>query len=340
MKLDSLRSNRLNVDMPIDIPLSRKGLQKISRRPVVIPLEAIPDEILEQILSFCIVPEVLTLSLTCRRLFCVATGSLYRHVKPANAKKAIEFLLAVCTHENVGSFVRRCELELSFTYNLSISPLQQRNSLIENEFSKRVRNFFAMKIPFPQHDILRNPLALSAAALGKMPRLIHLELLFPEKEIQTDYNTQLLGACPFQLYHFHTNLRFDSAMVTFLKSQRHLQDFRFYSSTPFSSLDMTVLAQDMLPHLSSLSWSNRVPMELVRCLVKGRPIDTVNIFLLIGVYDILDLLAIGPSSCYIKRANVTFQDHRYPMYSQLNAINIHFPNLVGLGLTMVSLTEV
>lgn len=322
------------------------GLQKPPRKaipPIRTLLDTVPDEILEHILSFCAQGEVVALSLTCWRLAAVANATLYRCVRPLSSNKSACFFRTIYLHEHLGTFVRKCEVELSFTKGPSMSP-RDRNPLleIEIELSKRARKLRRKASGLLlSSDIGHNSLALVTTALKKMPNLSHLELLFPETEIQTDYVAQLLEGCPFQLLHFHTNLRFDFAMANFLHNQENLQDLRLHSSTPFSSLDMTTLNDDMFPKLNTLGWSNRVPIELVRHLVKGRPVHTVNVQLPSGLFDISDFLGIGvEASLLVKTANITFRDPRHPLYSQLEVLNIQFPNLTGLGIAVFALTQV
>ncbi|KAF9483660.1 hypothetical protein BDN70DRAFT_873499 [Pholiota conissans] len=329
MGIDSMRLARYT---------SSKNLRSLA--PVPIALEGIPDEIVEHFLSSCGTRDLLAVTLTCRRLSRVATGVLYRDVKLLSSRKATRFFLTIYHKENIGLWVRSCEIAFTFNQRFLDNPRAQGLSSQDSKFS-RVWKFIPIKNEQPETHMeqIRDPLQLASAALERLPRLNYLELLLPEREVHNDFIGRLFGRVTFQLNRFHTNLRFDSAMAAFLKTQHKLEDFRFYSSTPFSALDISMLTNDMLPHLTSLSWSNRVPMDLVRWLVKGRPIETVNIFHLGGIYDISHLLAIGPSSDRIKIANLTFQDRRQPTVSQLEAINIHFPNLVNLGVNIVSLTQ-
>ncbi len=137
-------------------------------------------------------------------------------------------------------FVRKCEVILSF----SGPPLsfRDRNQQLEigTEFRKRSKKLKS-KSSGSIRDVGHDSLTQVTTALKKMPNLLYLELLFPETEIQTDYVSQLFEGAPFQLSHFHTNLRFDLAMANFLRSQEDLQDLRLHSSAPFSSFDMTTL---------------------------------------------------------------------------------------------------
>ena len=320
-------------------------LQKPTRKEIPLirtPLDSVPDEILEHILSFCARGEVWAISLTCLRLTAIATATLYRCVRPLNPNKSVCFFRTICNREHLGRFVRKCEVELSF----SGPPLSFRNRNqqleIETEFRKRSKKLKPkssgpLRIMGHVHDSLTQV----TIALKKMPNLSHLELLFPETEIQANYVSRLFEGAQFQLSHFHTNLRFDLAMAIFLQSQEDLRDLRLHSSTPFSSFDMTTLNDGMLPKLNTLSWSNRVPIELVRHLVKGRPIHTINVQLPSGLYDISDFLGIGSgASLLVKTANITFRDPRHPLHSQLAILNIQFPNLTGLGIAVVTLTQV
>ncbi|KJA17321.1 hypothetical protein HYPSUDRAFT_57762 [Hypholoma sublateritium FD-334 SS-4] len=317
---------------PMHLDLTRLSrtmrLQKLGRKalpPIRTLLDTVPDEVMEHILSFCAQREVLAISLTCWRLAAVANGTLYRYIRPLNLTKSACFFRTIYLHEHLGTFVRKYR-----------NPLLE----IENELIKRYRKLKPKALGL-LHDIgYTDSLALVTTALRKMPNLSHLELLFPETEIQTDYVARLLEGCPFQLLHFHTNLRFDLAMAKFLHSQDDLQDLRLHSSTPFSSLDMTTLNGDMLPKLSTLGWSSRVPIELVRHLVKGRPIHTIDVQLPSGIYDISDFLGIGvEASPLVRVANITFRDPRHPLYSQLEVLNIQFPNLTGLGIAVFALTQ-
>ncbi len=213
-------------------------LQKQTRKenPLIrTPLDSVPDEILEHILmilSFCARGEAWAISLTCMRLTAVATATLYRFVRPLNSKKSVCFFRTICNREHLGMFVRKCEVILTF----SGPPLsfRDRNQQLEigKEFRKRSKKLKS-KSSGSLRDVGHDSLTQVTTALKKMPNLSYLELLFPGTEIQTDYVSQLFEGAPFQLSHFHTNLRFDLAMANFLRSQEDLQDLRLHSSAHF-----------------------------------------------------------------------------------------------------------
>jgi hypothetical protein len=173
-----------------------------------------------------------------------------------------------------------------------------------------------------------------------MINLTKLELFVPEKEVHFDYNSRLLGECHFQLRQLDTNLRFDTGMAHFLTTQSSLEDLRIYSSAPLSSLDIGIFPKDSLSSLKSLSWTSRMPIEVVRALMKGKPIQKVNINISANVDDIAPIISFGPASHRIKTANFTFRDRRHPSFVQLEAMSFHFPNLVVLGIAVCTFTEV
>ena len=316
--------------MPIDIlGLSRKRREP----PRPSPLQNLPDELLEKILTFCSQSDVASASSTSWRLSRVTARVLYRHPKAATSAKVLDLFITLCCHKHLPPFVHSCELRTSLRIPSTKSPLD------ENSFSKRVRKIGALRT-FPHRNALRDPLTLVASVLKNMINLTKLELLIPEKEVNVDYNSRLLGECRFQLRQLDTNLRFDTGMAQFLTTQSSLEDLRIYSSAPLSSLDIGILPKGSLSSLKSLSRTSRMPIEVVRALMKGRPIHKVNVNICANVDDIAPIISFGPASSRIKTANFTFRDRRHPTFVQLEAVSFHFPNLVGLGIAVGTFAEV
>lgn len=316
--------------MPIDIlGLSRK--RRGPPRPS--PLQNLPDELLEKILTFCSQSDMANVSSTCWRLSRVTARILYRHPKAVTSAKALDLFITLCCHNHLPPFVHTCELRTSLRVPSTKSPLD------ENSFSKRVRKVGTLRT-FPHRHALRDPLTLVASVLKDMINLTKLELFIPEKEVHLNYNSRLLGECHFQLRQLDTNLRFDTGMAHFLITQGSLEDLRIYSSAPLSSLDIGIFPKGSLSSLKSLSWTSRMPIEVVRALMHGRPIHKVNINVCTDVVDIAPIISFGPTSHRIKTANFTFRDRRHPTFVQLEAMSFHFPNLVRLGIAVCKFTEV
>ncbi|KAF5319322.1 hypothetical protein D9619_008655 [Psilocybe cf. subviscida] len=315
------------------MPLS--GLMKAFRRTTTSKSSCgLPDELIEQIFLHCSRRDLFSVGSTCWRLFQITKGIIYRHVDPVNNNRAIDLFLTICLRKELGPMVRQCELSLAFKEKAPSSPLA------EPYFDRRVQRVGA-RAKFTHREILRDLGALAAAALAYMQNLTHLELFFPNKEVQVDYVTRLqLQRCPFQLETFHTNLRFDMAMLAFLQRQKALKDLMFYTSAPLSALDMAAITPDCMPALSSLGWSNQVPMDLVLALVSHRPIHTVNVHFSSLVSDVSEFLDVGPAADHIRTGNFTFRNDHHPDCSQLEAIYDHLPHLTGLGIAVVILSPV
>lgn len=315
--------------MPIDIlGLSRK--KRGTPRPS--PLQSLPDELLEKILAICSQSDMASASSTCWRFSRITSRFLYRHPKAVTSDKAFDLFITLCCHRHLPSFVHTCELRTSLRVPPTKSPLD------EDSFSKRVRKIGTLRT-FPHRHALRDPLTLVAYVLKNMINLTKLEFFIPEKEVHLDFNSRLLGECCFQLRQLDTNLRFDTGMARFLTTQSSLEDLRIYSSAPLSSLDIGIFPKTCLSSLKSLSWTSRMPIEVVRALMKGRPIHKVNINICANVDDIAPIISFGPASHRIKTANFTFRDRRHPTFVQLEAMSFHFPNLVGLGIAVCTFTE-
>jgi len=320
--------------MPIDIlSLSRKRLRRLSSKTLPSPLQSIPDELLEQLLVFCSQSDTARVSSTCWRLARVATLVLYRHIKPATSQKALDLFITLCFHKHLLPLAHSCEMRISLRVPKAKSPLE------ESDFSKRIRKLGTLRI-FPYRHVLRDPLTLVASVLKKMTNLTRLELLVPEGEVNLGYSSYLLGDCHFQLRYLDTNLRFDTGMARFLGAQTSLEDLRLYTSAPLSSLDTAIFSKSSLSSLESLSWTSRMPTEVVRTLTKGTSIHKVNISIFANVRDISPVIAFGPASNRVKTANFTFRDLRHPTFVQLEAMSFHFPNLVGLGIAVYSFSDV
>jgi len=318
-------------NMPIDIlGLSRK---KLREPPPPSPLQSLPDELLEKILACCSQSDMACVSSTCWRLSRVTPRVLYRHPKPVTSVKALDLFITLCCHKHLPPFVHSCELRTSLRVPLAKSPLE------EDSFSKRVRKVGMLRT-LPYRHALRDPLTLVASVLKNMINLTKLELFIPEKEVYLDYNSRLLGECNFQLRQLDTNLRFDTGLAHFLTTQSSLEDLRIYSAAPLSSLHISIFPKGCLSSLKSLSWTSRMPIEVVRALMKGTSIHKVNINICSNVDDIAPIISFGPTSSNIKTANFTFRDRRHPTCIQLEAVSFHLPNLVGLGIAVGTFTEV
>jgi hypothetical protein len=222
--------------------------------------------------------------------------------------------------------------------SISLRVPKAKSPLDESDFSKRIRKLGTLRT-FPYRHLLRDPLTLVASVLKKMTNLTRLELLVPEREVNLGYSSRLFGDCHFQLRYLDTNLRFDTAMAHFLRAQRSLEDLRLYTSAPLSSLDTNIFSKSSLPSLTTLSWTSRIPTEVVRAFTKGKLIHKVNISVFANVQDISPIIAFGPTSNRVKTANFTFRDLGHPTLVQLEAMSFHFPNLVGLGIAVYSFSD-
>jgi hypothetical protein len=320
--------------MPIDfLSLSWKRLRRFSYPTLPSPLQRIPDELLEQILAFCSQSDTARVYSTCWRLARVAVRVLYRHVKPATSEKAHDLFITLCFHKHLLPFIHSCEMHVSLRIPKAKLPLD------ESDFSKRIRKLGTLRTFHCRH-VLRDPLTLVASVLKKMDNLIRLELLVPEREVNLGYSSRLFTDCCFQLRYLDTNIRFDTGMAHFLGAQSSLEDLRVYTSAPLSSMDVDIFTKSSLSSLTSLSWTSRMPTEVVRVLTKGKSIHKVNISICADVRDISPIIAFGPASNRIKTANFTFRDLRHPTFVQLEAMSFHFPNLVGLGIAVYSFSDV
>ncbi|PPR03572.1 hypothetical protein CVT24_007611 [Panaeolus cyanescens] len=149
-------------------------------------------------------------------------------------------------------------------------------------------------------------ISIVAAALSILPNLDHLELKlqFPEGSDRHlgkllsmsplpggESNIALFSApsIPFQLTSFSTTIEFGPCMALFLQSQSKLKELTVMhvrkSSQAFWKEDMLhkrvenvdPTASKALPALTSLSYSDRTPLELVQYLAKGRAIDKLKV---------------------------------------------------------------
>ncbi|KAF8151664.1 hypothetical protein B0H34DRAFT_801361 [Crassisporium funariophilum] len=313
-----------------------------------IPLATVPDEVLEQILQFCTRASLLRLTQTCHRLSLLATKAIYRHVRPTTTPQIVGFLVAVCFYPHTRPLVRRLELDIKHApapaheVSLSLYEPFHRTDVVRWALKLGTRRVLAHRY------VLRDFQSLLAAALGHMGNLTHLELLFPEgsgavpRDDEDVVTRRLLGQCTFQLTRLNTTLRFGSALAAFLQKQHSLRELQICTAAPLASLDVTdpkFLQKGTLSSLVCLSWTSRVPVEIVRHLMRGREVYKINIAFYVGVGDIAPLLDIGAGWENIRIANFTFRDSRQPTYAQLEAICARFPNVVGLGIAIVTLTE-
>ncbi|KAF9039198.1 hypothetical protein BJ165DRAFT_371834 [Panaeolus papilionaceus] len=151
-------------------------------------------------------------------------------------------------------------------------------------------------------------ISIVAAALSILSNLDHLELKLQFPEGSDRHLGKLLshspvsgGAAgstasqhpptpmPFQLTSFSTTLEFGECMASFLQTQRKLKELTVMhvrkSSQAFWKEDMLRKQLEgndpsfkkALPELTSLSYSDRTPIELVQYLAKGRPIEKLKV---------------------------------------------------------------
>ncbi|KAF9524813.1 hypothetical protein CPB83DRAFT_860737 [Crepidotus variabilis] len=294
-------------------------------------LHFVPDELLEEILSFCPSSTLCQLSLTDWRLNRIANSFLYKDAKPSSADKMLVFFITVCMQPYLARHVRTLDIEHSLSKVMLDTPFN------ESIFARRLRKLGNRRTN-SHKPILRNALTLVNAALKSMTSLTNLTLIMPDGDAHVEY-TSLLSGVEFQLLHFHTSIRINDEVIAFLAKQSLLEDLKIYSTAPNESHYLQSLPTTALPSLTALSWSSKTSMEAVRALLSNRPVTKATIHLHPGT-AFSNVLSVGPqASKQITTINLAFRDRSRPSATQLRTLATAFPHIESLSLSFAALSK-
>ncbi|KAF8153863.1 hypothetical protein B0H34DRAFT_809513 [Crassisporium funariophilum] len=273
----------------------------------------VPNEVVEAILVYSSTKDLLQVCLAGSRLSAVASRFLYRNIPQMSPKRTINFLTTVCLSE------RKLATEVR-VLSISLQGLPISTPIFEMDYRLIIRSTAHLRTTGSTTG--ENTTAtLLAIALEKLVRLTHLTMYLDEADGKVNV-WRLLEKCNFQLKLLLTTLPFDTEMVRFLETQNGLAELQI---DPGHFLWDIVLPEGFLPVLTTLGWSYKVPLEIVKQLIKGRPVQNIVVFLNLITKAVGEILDIGPGFERITSAWLAFE--RDPTSQLLQAIAQYFPNL-------------
>ncbi|KAF8896872.1 hypothetical protein CPB84DRAFT_1781645 [Gymnopilus junonius] len=249
-----------------------------------------------------------------------------------SVERTINFLVSLCFYKRNAPYV----WSLTILFATTFYPITKPRSTLETlKHMKRLGNPIKF-IGF--RNVLQNNMTLLATALKLLTNLQTLELRLRASDGRDENVAHLLGQTTFQLRKFGTTMEFNSEMGRFLRNQNQLRELQCSSSLTSAILTKNLLPSGTLPKLSIITWSSRLPMNVVRYITSERPIEKVTVLVETEVPNLAPLLDIGPRSESVKQVSLMINSNNITA-EQVGEIAVQFPAAQELGMKMRKLDE-
>lgn len=248
-------------------------------------------------------------------------------------ERTISFLVTLCFYKHNASYV----WSLTVPFATTALPIAKPRSIRETlKHMKKLGNPIKL-VGFRR--VLQNNMTLLATALKMLTNLQSLELRLNASDGRDENVAILLGQTTFQLRKFSTSMEFNSAMGRFLQTQSQLRELQCSSSLTPAILNKNLLPPGSLPKLSIFTWSSSVPMDVVRYITSGRPIEKITVLVETQVPNLAPLVDIGRCSERVKQISLLINSNNVTA-EQIREIAKQFPEVHQLGMKMRKLDEV
>ncbi|KDR73021.1 hypothetical protein GALMADRAFT_158645, partial [Galerina marginata CBS 339.88] len=290
----------------------------------------LPDELYEKILAYCSNYDLYRVSLTSRRLSSVSSRILYRVIPKMDVARTIDFLIAVCFYKDRAPYV--------WSLTIQFSKVSLSKSLSKREAFRRLRKLGNPLKAITLRSVLRDYATLLTTALKNLTNLRYLELRLMEPDGRDNNVARLLGPTTFQLKTFITTLEFSSAMGRFLQTQTQLRELQCPTSLTAAIRDKNLLPPPSLPNLNVIGWTSKVPMDAIRYIVNGRPIDRIIVLIEATSTHIKPFIDVGPRSESIRKIFITFHSLQVTT-AHMSEIAAQFPAMYELAMKVKEMSK-
>jgi len=299
-------------------------------------MHQLPNELYEKIFTFCSTPVLFTLTLVDRRITCVANPLLYRKIQTLRSlSKIVQLLSTLLFFDQIAPLVQSLRVDFVW-WSASLSKPIPRKDIYLCVKKVGTRKTFAAR------EVLNTYFSLLSGVLCKTRNLRNLELIFEHVDSIDQTFGYLVKGFPSQLQSLTTSFQLGPALGQFLETQCRLRELRLGNHVPYPTPFLDDLHTGPLLQVTTMSWSMKTPMEVVRYLAERASLRSIIVDLTaLMIYYSTSMehyFDIGDSSKKVEYARIEFG----PGFKMtcIPMILDSFPSLKSLNMILDTVTEV